>query len=93
MEPRSDLKWGGLPQGERKIYIFTALVQAVSGLLVSFHPPSLFPHPIFSLFPLLQSDYAWKGSGKARPVFGEPLPPDLSLVMHGSLDFVFMPKW
>ena len=92
MEPQRGLKWGGCPQSEHKTCVVTALVQVVSGSLASFPLPPL-PPPHFLLLPLLHSDHAWKGSEKARPVFGEPPTPDLSLVMHGSLDFVFMPKW
>lgn len=75
------------------LWIFTEAVQLASGFFL-YHAtfPSLSPTP-FPSFPLLHSDYAWKDSGKARTVFGEPLTPDLWLVTHASLDFMFMPKW
>lgn len=74
------------------LWVFTAPGRFASGLSGSCYLPFLLPHPI-PLLSSLHSDYTWTDSGKAQAVFGEPLTPDMWLVMHGSLDFMFMPKW
>lgn len=74
------------------LWMFTAPVRLASGLAGSSHLSLLLPHPIS----LLSSFAFWvclNDSGKAWAVFGEPLTPDLWLVVRGSLDFMFMPKW